>query len=68
MKRNNLTLEVNFQAGTDLKDTIKEAQSLIKKLNIAGVSFSHNGHPLFVTKKTTAKEVVDEYLQNYGYL
>lgn len=57
----NITLNVEFLAGTSIKDAVKEAKDMAIKLDIAYVEFSFNGRSLSIGSRCDIQEAVEGY-------
>jgi len=56
-----ITIEVDFLAGTDLKDAITEAKQKACFWDVAYVTFSFNGTRFSVSQRADVDKLVSEY-------
>ena len=56
-----MTLKVEFLAGTAIEEAIQQASSLAKKLDLAFVSFTFNGIDCSISSKAIVKEMVSKF-------
>lgn len=57
----NMTIEVDFLAGTNIKSAIKEAKQLASILGVAFVQFKFNETEFSVSHKADIKKMIKEY-------
>jgi hypothetical protein len=55
-------MEVEFLAGTDVRDAINEAKRLAKELNLAYIKFKFNGISFSVGSTANTDRAVDKYV------
>ncbi len=58
---NNITINVEFLAGTSIKEAVTEAKSMAIKLDIAYVEFNFNGRSLSIGRRCDIQEAVEGY-------
>lgn len=59
--KSNITIEVEFLAGTDIKEAVQEAKEKANAWNISYVRFSFNGTPFSVGKNADIDKTVEEW-------
>ncbi len=61
--KSNMILEVEFLAGTDIKDAISEAKVKCEKLDLAFIKFNFNGVKVSVLRDTDVLELRDKVIE-----
>jgi hypothetical protein len=66
MKMSNITIEVEFLAGTDLLVAVDEAKSLARRLDIAYVKYKFNGISFSIGQDADSRFVEMAYKNGDG--
>ena len=64
----NMTIKVDFLAGTDLRDAVAEAKVKAKDLNVAYIMFNFNGISFSIGATAGIDYVVDQYRKQGDHL
>ena len=59
----NFSLKVEFLAGTDLEDAIKQASNFAEKLGVAYITFNFNGVSMSIPQNADISSCITEYYQ-----
>ncbi len=64
--KSNMELNVNFLAGTDIKQAVQEAKQKAEQLNVAYICFKFNGVSFSIGRNADIDEVLDNWKENHG--
>ena len=64
----NLTVNVEFLAGTTINEAIKEAKEKAQALNVCYITFKFNGKSLSVSQRANVKKMTEEYKTKKKYI
>ena len=62
----NISMKVEFLAGTSLKAAVTEARSMARQMDIAYVKFKFNGIKISIGQYADVDYVINEYGRNMG--
>ncbi len=62
----NITIKVNFLAGTDIRHAIAEAKSKANLWRVAYVTFSFNGIGCSISQKADVDKLVEKWHSGFG--
>lgn len=59
--RSNITIDIEFLQGTDLKDAVEEAKAKALMWDVAYVQFSFNGYAFAIGRNADVLRVLEKY-------
>lgn len=68
--KSNASMQVEFMAGTDIKEAIAEASEKARRFDLAYVKFDFNGIKMSVGRNADAKQAINDFnkaLNGDGY-
>lgn len=64
--KSNITIKVEFLAGTEIKDAVREAKQKAKLWQVAYVEFDFNGANFCIGANADVEDVVAEWESTHG--
>ena len=66
--KSNMTINVEFLAGTKIEDAVKEAKEKAQQLDVAFICFNFNGVHLSIGRNADVSDVVNQWKYGEGPL